>query len=398
MSPTTATMTTTTAPKDGAGDGTGPKTITIKELHPTFGAEILGVQWNEDDGSVSEEQLQELRDAVHKYGFITLRSTSLTDSTHVSFSRLFASTSTSSNSPGEEILDNISRFLSQSPDPYRAKGKHLRYYPHLQIFDAGNLTDDGTSILDPDRSERAMMMRANKLWHFDLGYNPRRSSYSLLRGVELPPSLGLEGKEGEGEGEGEVGGNTEFADSRTAWDDLDEDMKKRIVERDYTGVYNAAWSRRQGAPEWFASLNVEKGPVARHKVLQEHRESGRINLCVGAYLWRLEDEEGRVVEESEGMIKLLNEHVARDKYVASVRWEQPGDLVIWDNRAVLHRAGEFEGVGEYRRDMRRTTAFDTGPTAWGLNGKGAPLPTLESITKEKGPGSTESTVGGSYGK
>lgn len=227
-------------------------------------------------------------------------------------------------------------------------------------------------------------MRANKLFHSDLAYNPRRSSYSLLRAVELPP---LEVGEGEG--------NTEFADSRTAWEELDREVKKRMVKGDYTGVYNAAWSRKQGAPEWFASLDVEKGPVARHKVVQEHGESGRMNLCVGAYLWRLEDMDGKIVEESEEMVKYLNEHVARDKYVASVRWENPGDLVIWDNRAVLHRAGEFEGVGKYRRDMRRTTAFDTGPTAWGLNGVGAPLPTLGSITKAKGLGSTEAGVGGS---
>ncbi|KAK3397105.1 hypothetical protein B0T20DRAFT_462281 [Sordaria brevicollis] len=379
MSPTATSPAATTTPKNGAKDGRQPKTITIKELHPTFGAEILGVQWNEDDGSVSEEQLQELRDAVHKYAFLLLRSTPLTDSTHVSFSRLFAS------SP----LDDISRFLSQSPtDPFRAAGKHLRYYPHLELFDASNLTDDGTAILDPDKSERAMLMRANKLFHSDLAYNPRRSSYSLLRAVELPPL----------EVRAEIGGDTEFADSRTAWDDLDEDMKKRLTEKDYTGVYNAAWSRKQGAPEWFRGLDVGKGPVARHKILQKHKESGRMNLCVGAYLWRLEDKEGRVVEESEEMIRLLNEHVARDKYVASVRWENPGDLVIWDNRAVLHRAGEFEGVGKYRRDIRRTTAFDTGPMAWGLNGVGAKLPTLGSITKEKGLGSTEPGIGASYPK
>ncbi|KAK3954714.1 hypothetical protein QBC32DRAFT_77565 [Pseudoneurospora amorphoporcata] len=66
------------------------------------------------------------------------------------------------------------------------------------------------------------------------------------------------------------------------------------------------------------------------------------------------------------MIKFLNEHVAKDKYVKSVSWEQPGGLMIWDNRAVLHRAGEFKGVGKYRRDMRRMTAFDIGSTAWGL--------------------------------
>ena len=190
------------------------------------------------------------------------------------------------------------------------------------------------------------------------------------------------------------GGNTEFADSRTAREDFgEEEVKRRMVEKEYwTGVYNAAHSRKMGAPDFFKDLDVEVGRMLRHKVVQEHVESGRKNLCVGAYLWRLEDKEGNTVPGSKEMIKFLNEHVAQDKYVTSVRWEQPGDLVIWDNRAVLHRVGEFKGVGKYRRDMRKTTAFDTGPTAWGLNGEGAPLPTLESMTKEKGLGSTESGV------
>ncbi|KAK3345364.1 hypothetical protein B0H65DRAFT_525225 [Neurospora tetraspora] len=361
-----STTSPTTTPKDE-----WPKTILIKELHPTFGAEILGVQWR-DDGVISEEQLQELRDA---YGFIILRATPLSDASHVSFSRLFAS----------GPLDNITRFLPPS------RALRLRYYPHLELFDASNLSDDGNAILDPFCA-RAMLLRANSLWHSDLAYNPRRSSYSLLRAVELPPP-----RDPEMEEEQEMGGNTEFADSRTAWEELAVEKKRELLTKDWTGVYNAAHSRRMGAPEFFKGLDPEEGPVSRHKVVQRHVESGRMNLGVGAYLWRLEDGEGKTVPESEEMIKFLNEHVAKERYVASVRWEEPGDLVIWDNRAVLHRAGEFKGVGKgdvYRRDMRRTTAFDMGPTAWGLNGEGAPLPTLESITKEKGLPSTQSAAVG----
>ncbi|EGZ70765.1 taurine catabolism dioxygenase TauD/TfdA, partial [Neurospora tetrasperma FGSC 2509] len=304
-------------------------TITIKEIHPTFGAEVPGIQWG-DNGVISDEQLQELKDT---YGFIVLRATPLTDSTHVSFSRLFAS----------GPLDDISRFLPP--------GRVPRYYPHLELFDASNLSDDGRAILDPSSSPRAMLLRANSLWHSDLAYNPRRSSYSLLRAVELP-SRGPE--------TGEIEGNTEFADSRTAWEALAAEKKRELLTKDWTGVYNAAHSRKLGAPEYFGDLNLEEGPMARHKVVQKHVESGRMNLCVGAYLWRLEDGEGETASGSEEIIEFLNEHVAKKRFVARVRWEQPGDLVIWDNRAVLHRAGEFKGVGKHRgrRDMRRTTAFD----------------------------------------
>ncbi|KAK3485093.1 hypothetical protein B0T13DRAFT_526705 [Neurospora crassa] len=265
-----------------------PKTITVKELHPTFGAEVLGIQWG-DNGVISDEQLQDLRDT---YGFIVLRATPLTDSTHVSFSRLFAS----------GPLDDISRFLPP--------GRVPRYYPHLELFDASNLSDDGRAILDPSSSPRAMLLRANSSWHSDLAYNPRRSSYSLLRAVELPSR-----EPGE---MGEIEGNTEFADSRTAWEELAAEKKRELLTKDWTGVYNAAHSRKLGRLSTLKTMWLTRG------------------------LWR------------------------------ALRWEQPGDLVIWDNRA--------------------TTAFDQGPTAWGLNGEGAPLPTLKSITKEKGLPLTQSAA------
>jgi len=72
-------------------------------------------------------------------------------------------------------------------------------------------------------------------------------------------------------------------------------------------------------------------------------------------------------EEGFKLIWELIDHATQPQYVLKVAWENPGDLVIWDNRAVMHRATDWEGQTKYPRDMRRTTVHDGSPSAFGHN-------------------------------
>ncbi|KAK3321481.1 alpha-ketoglutarate-dependent 2,4-dichlorophenoxyacetate dioxygenase [Cercophora scortea] len=318
------------------------KTITVKELHPTFGAEVSGVDFENS----TDEQFDEIVAAMAKYGFCVFRSTPLTDATHVSFSRRFGS------------LDNIARFLTP--------GRALRY-EHLELFDASNLDTSGAIL--PANSPRAHSSRGNRLFHTDSSFNPRRASFSLLRAVELPPP--------------ETGGNTDFADSRTAWDRLPDDMKAELLRDDWTGAFSMAHSRKLGSPEFFADMDpVEAAPMARHKIVQVHEASGRVGLYVGAHLHHLEGE-GMSAERSKALVEFLNAWCQRKEFVVSVKWEREGDLVIWDNRAVLHRAGEWSGDGVFRRDMRRTTVHDDGERAWGENVVDTEMPNINAWIAKK---------------
>lgn len=103
-----------------------------------------------------------------------------------------------------------------------------------------------------------------------------------------------------------------------------------------------------------------------------------MNLYIGAHLHHVV---GMERSKSDALIKKLNEHATRPQYVTSVKWENPGDMIIWDNRAVLHRAtgGSFED--RYRRDMRRTTVHDGGAYAWGENQVGKRMPGFDSYSK-----------------
>ncbi|KAI2472876.1 taurine catabolism dioxygenase [Annulohypoxylon bovei var. microspora] len=303
------------------------KTIEVKELHPTFGAEVSGVNFQD----LSEEQFKEIVAAMAKYGFCVFRDTGLDDVAHVKFSERF----------GE--LDNIRRYLSGGRKPR---------YDLFELFDAGNIDGETDTILDPE-SARAHSNRGNGLFHADSTFNPRRASFSLLRACELPPAGN--------------GGNTDFADSRTAFDELQAELKDELRTRDYVGAHSMAHSRKLGSPAFFADVDPGAGPMQRHRVAQTHEPSGRMNLFIGAHMHHIEDGDGNEIPGSWELVQKLNAHATQKKYTTTVEWHSPGDMIIWDNRCVLHRAGGGAFEGRYRRDLRRTTVHDDSSTAWGCN-------------------------------
>ncbi|KAI0112561.1 alpha-ketoglutarate-dependent 2,4-dichlorophenoxyacetate dioxygenase [Nemania sp. FL0031] len=334
------------------------KTIQVKKLHPTFAAEISGVDFD----NVSDEQFSEVVAAMAKYGVCVLRNTGLSDAAHVAFSRRF----------GE--LDSAKRYF--------ANGRKQRY-DHYELFDAGNVTIEpltpGGPLTEPrpldPNCARAHANRGNGVFHCDSSFNPRRASFCLLRAAVLPPPGN--------------GGDTLFADSRTAAEELDEETLALLAggkdvdeNRGLIGAHSMAHSRKLGSPEFFSDLDPTQWSMTRHRILQRHTPSGRMNLYVGAHLHHVEEapddgvpsgkgQEGKEIPDSWPLVQKLNAHVTQDKYVVSVPWHDVGDVIIWDNRAVLHRAGPGTFEGKYLRDLRRTTVHDDSPTAWGFNEVGS---------------------------
>lgn len=215
------------------------------------------------------------------------------------------------------------------------------------------------------------------LQHVDSSFNPRRASFSLLRAVQIPPAG--------------QGGETEFADARTAWDDLDPESKDLLLppsgaggRAPLVGAHSISHSRKTGSPDFFRDLDVDAAPMSLHRLAQAHEPSGRTSLYVGAHLHHVE---GLPPPASAALVRRLNAHATQARYVTSVGWRGAGDLVVWDNRAVLHRAagGAFEG--QWKRDMRRTTVHDDGAQAWGLNRVGQDMPGFASDARpgEKPP-------------
>ena len=313
--------------------------LRIKELHPTFAAEIEGVDFTT---AIPDDVFAEILAASAKYGVIVFRSTGMNDTQHVEFSRRFGD------------LDDIR--------PYMTNGRKPRY-EYYELFDAGNIDVDTGEVLDPS-APRAQYNKGNGLFHVDSSFNPRRASYSILKATALPPPGN--------------GGDTLFADTRTAFDEIPPDLRQQLLDKDYVGAHCLAHSRKTAAPEFFKDVDPTQTKMHLHRLVQKHEASGRNNLYIAAHCHHIED---LPEDESNALLKRLLNHATQEKYVVSVPWEKPGDMFIWDNRCVMHRSGPYAGAGKYKRDLRRTTVHDSSSQAWGLN---APVDSRQGFSLPQG--------------
>lgn len=299
------------------------KSYDITPLHPTFGCEIAGL----DISDPSEHTFEVVKDALHKYGFVVVRKAGLNgDQEHVDFSKRFGDV-------------EVSRYRSP----------HMRSLPCPEIFDISNLDQNG-EVVTVSNEKRTTAIRGNALWHADGSFNPRRTYVSILRAVELPPP--------------DMGGHTEYSDARQAYEDLDQETKDKID--DMVVVHSLVHNRKTANPDspLFKHLNVLEEPTSRHKLVTIHEPTGRPMLYITSYAHHIE---GMPIEEGQALLDRLRKHAAQPKYVYEHHWASPGDVAIWDNTAVLHRATPGLYEGKFRRDMRRTCVHDSGKYAYGLN-------------------------------
>ena len=273
-----------------------------------FVAEVAGVDFSKP---LDPESLAQVVAAMDRFGVCVFRNTGLTDEAHVAFSRSLGA------------LELAPRFF----------GKGNPRFAHPELFDAGNLDASGNILTD---ERRRTYNKGNALWHTDSSFNAHRASYSLLLAHEVPP----------------VGGDTQFADMRAAYDALPAQLQDRC---DPLIAEHWLWHSRMLAG-YPAPSEEEKRlkPPARHHLVQTHPGSGRKTLYLASHASHIV---GWPVEEGRRLIEELIERSTQPTFVRSVAWKQAGDLVIWDNRCTMHRATPFEDT-VYRRDMRRTTVYD----------------------------------------
>jgi alpha-ketoglutarate-dependent 2,4-dichlorophenoxyacetate dioxygenase len=281
--------------------------LEIRKLQPLFAAEIIGADLT---GELKPEMIHMVDQAMADYGVVVLRDQRITDEQHIKFSAQF----------GE---------LERVPEMgFTDKTYRLR----RELFDASNLDIDD-EICAADHPKRKYS-KGNLNWHSDSSYNDLPTRYSFLLAREIPPT----------------GGNTEFADMNSAYHDLPYETKRQIEDL-YTIHY--LWhSRIKGGvgKNEITDKMKQAMPEVRHKLVRTIHESGKKGLMIGGHCSHIE---GWPVEEGREFLEELLDQVTRPQYVYSHRW-QDADMVIWDNRCVLHRATEYDDQ-QYKRDLRRTT-------------------------------------------
>ena len=283
--------------------------LQVKAIGPSFVAEVSGVDFSRP---IDANTLGEIIAAMDRYAVCVFRATALQDDSHIAFSRLLGK-------------------LEHAP---RLFGKSITRFDQPELFDAGNLDASGQILLD---ARRRVYNKGNALWHTDSSFNTQRSSYSLLLAHEVPP----------------VGGDTQFADVRAAYDSLPAALQAKIEN---LWAEHWLWHSRMlaGYPQPTEEERKAK-PPARHKLVQVHPGSHRKTLYIASHASHIVD---WPMEEGRQLLRELLEFSTQPRFVQSLAWKQPGDLVIWDNRCTMHRATPFEDT-VYRRDMRRTTVFES---------------------------------------
>ena len=274
----------------------------VEPILPRFGAECSGLDLTRP---LSPVEVKQVTDAMDQWGVTVWRDTGMNDDQHVEFSRNFG-------------------YLERVP---RREGVRFRL-PHRELFDASNLNVDGEITQDPAAIQ---YRKGDRLWHTDSAFMEKRTSYSLLLAHEVPPE----------------GGQTWFADTRSAYEDLPQDMKDLLEGK--VGVNSLWWSRKMAGAD-ISDEEIEERPRARHPLVHVHKGSGRKALFIAAHTM---DVEGMPKEEGRALIRQLIEHATQPQYIFSVSWNV-GDMVIWDNLCSMHKGGDYD-YGRYKRDMRRTT-------------------------------------------
>ncbi|MFZ2003790.1 MAG: TauD/TfdA family dioxygenase [Stellaceae bacterium] len=182
-----------------------------------------------------------------------------------------------------------------------------------------------TANLDADGNPSDRFAKgANYRWHTDKPYYRTPPALTVLYAVELPPA----------------GGDTEFANTRLAYGALDDDTKRRI-----DGLRVVFRWERGLRPGYYAN----ELPPVDHPLVRTHPDTGKEALYLGNHALGIL---GMGEDEGTALLAGLLDHATEPRFTYAHRWRQ-GDLVMWDNRATLHRAVANYEMNRYRRIMHR---------------------------------------------
>ncbi|HTB48013.1 MAG TPA: TauD/TfdA family dioxygenase [Acetobacteraceae bacterium] len=197
------------------------------------------------------------------------------------------------------------------------------------VNDISNLDDDSQVLARDNR--RRLFSLGNRLWHSDSSFKPVPAKYSLLSARVIPSA----------------GGNTEFADMRAAYDALDDETKAECETLicEHSQLYSRAIL---GFTDFSDDERRRFAPV-QQRLVRRHPSTGRRSLFLASHAGAIL---GWPVPEARAFLRDLVEHATQRRFVYAHVWRQ-WDLVVWDNRATMHRARPFKA--EEVRDMHRTT-------------------------------------------
>lgn len=284
--------------------------LTFRQLHPHFVAEVSQIDLRQVH---DRETLDQLRAGMDTYAVLVFRNQPLSNDDHLAFAQ---------------------RFDGQLHTKTGISALQKNRFGNEALADVSNVDENG-DILKPD-DRRRMYGLGNRLWHTDASFQDPAGRYSMLSAKVVPAS----------------GTDTEFADMRAAYDALPAEMKAQL---EGLRVHHSIAHSRQILGFEFSQQEQEILKGAIHPLIRTLSRSQRKSLYVAAHASRIID---WPVPEGRLLLRDLMEHATQPQFVYRHEWRN-NDLVIWDNRATMHRARPFADT-TVRRELRRVTTLDIG--------------------------------------
>ena len=266
---------------------------------------------------LTREQVAAIERGMDDYAVLTFPGQPLTDEQQVAFTRNFG-----------ELEITLAGQMAKPEE---------RRFQQLELGDISNYAKGDTTRLHKRADRARMYSLANRLWHSDASFRAVGAGYTLLH-ARITPSQGAD---------------TQFADMRAAYDALSARDKAEV--EDLVCEHSIVFSRQQiGFAEYNPGFDEHLKPVP-HKLVLTHPKTGRKSLYLSSHIGGIV---GWPVPEARAFLRDLTEHATQPQFVYAHQW-QVADMVMWDNRTVMHRATRFDDLNEVR-DLRRTSLKGVG--------------------------------------
>ena len=278
--------------------------IKIKKLHKKFGAEILNYKLSKD---LNYKSFKEILKTFNEYGILLFRNQNLSIKNQVTFGRKFG------------------KVLIHAVNQNHAKG-------HPEIYVLSNLDNTGKpSGKHPDQG--------SLYWHTDGSWR-KITGQATIMVADIIPSKG---------------GETHFCCMENAYDSLSDIMKQKID--DLFAIHNLDFSRnRRHGHDPLSKKQKNNAPPVIHPIVRTHPNTKRKSLFLGDHAEYIEDMD---YSKGRNFIERLNKLATKTKFIYKHKYKE-GDVLVWDNRRLLHKGTKYD-TANVKRVMRRTTIIGEAP-------------------------------------
>ena len=281
----------------------------FEPLHSDFGARVTGLDLG--DG-LSASAVSEIERAIDDFSFLCFPDQSVSDDMQLAFTKLLGEPEPSHVKLGQEGV--------------------IEYFITI-----GNVQDDG-SVFGNDHP-KTRFLTGNNMWHSDSSFRDVPTYVTIMCAYEVP-------------GEG---GMTQYVSQRAAYNRLTE--KTQVDIDPLIAIHDYVFSRSKVGDDAVTPSHANSLPPVRQKLVRKNPATGERNFYVGSHAREIE---GWGFAESRDLLDdLLARTTEREHFYEHI-WS-PGDLVIWDNRCLLHRGSGYD-ADKYRRRMRQTKVQGAGST------------------------------------